>query len=586
VTNNRKQEVEHALDFAKNRLIEERAALEAAEERFLRFKQRTNLASLEKEREERITQVFKWGDEIRQAEAKVKSERIKLANIEARRAALPPMVDSPSEAPNPVVKELGDKIASLREQRAGLLVLWKPGSAQIQAIDAQIGQMEARLKETPLTVTTVTRAPNAAIREYDEKSAMARGEAAAAAAILGDLRQAAASTAAGLGKYSALENLQSRFQREIEHRKSTVGMLGKSVGDLSLRVKATHDPVLTISAPSKAKQTSPRPMRNTVYAIVAGLVLGLCFALLQEYLDDRVNSPEDARRLMDVPVLGYVPLIENEGARLLTTTRGGGTVLESYRVLRSNVQFASVDATTSSILVTSTVPGEGKSITAANLSIAMALNGRQVILVDADLRRPTVHEKFGVEQRPGLTNVLVGHTTLEEALQTTHIEGLRILAAGPIPPNPAEILGSRSMRELHELLKQHADVIVYDSPPVLATADAQVLSAEVDGVIFVVQFGEAKKSGLRHVSELLGQARARVLGIVFNKIDLSGKRSDGYSGYYRYYNYYSSPQIEGEPRRKHSTDEFESLLPAPENGHMRADESGVPAPAVAEKGDS
>jgi capsular exopolysaccharide synthesis family protein len=288
-------------------------------------------------------------------------------------------------------------------------------------------------------------------------------------------------------------------------------------------------------------------------------MLGVCLALLQEYLDDRINSPEDARRLLDAPILSYVPLVDQPDARLLHRSNGGGSLLESYRVMRSNVQFATVDSATSSIVITSTAPGEGKSVTATNLAIAMALDGRKVILVDADLRRPTLHEKLETDHRPGLTNVLVGRSSLEEALKDTGIPGLKLLASGPLPPNPAELLNSRAMAQVHETLREMADVVIFDSPPFLATADAQVLSSMADGVIYVVQLGEAKKSPVKHSSELLRQAHARVLGVVFNKIDLRSRRDDYYYGYYRYYNYYQTPQIQdGKPRRR-ATEEFEAL---------------------------
>jgi capsular exopolysaccharide synthesis family protein len=192
----------------------------------------------------------------------------------------------------------------------------------------------------------------------------------------------------------------------------------------------------------------------------------------------------------------------------------------------------------------------------------MALDGRSVILVDTDLRRPTMHEKAKLSQQPGLTNVLVGHTPFESAIKETGIPGLRVLTAGPLPPNPAELLNSQAMRQLHQTLKESADVVIFDSPPCLATADAQVLAAECDGVLYVVQFGEAKKSAVKHAIEMLRQARARVLGVVFNKIDLTAKRDAYYYGYYGYYGYYQTTQLEdGRPRRRRSTAEFEALIP-------------------------
>ncbi len=357
------------------------------------------------------------------------------------------------------------------------------------------------------------------------------------------------------------ERQEAQYTADVELHRGQVAALTKDVSDMQVRMHAQH-PGVSISQPATAAYpVSSRRTTNVIFAAVLGLVLGVCFALLQEYMDDRINSPDDTRRLLDAPILSYVPLVQSEGARLIMRGQGGGSLLESYRVMRSNVQFASVDSEHSSIVVTSTAPGEGKSVTASNLAVAMALDGKRVILVDADLRRPTLHTKFELEQRPGVTNVLVGHTDVEEALQETDVAGLRVLTAGPLPPNPAELLNSQAMRHLHQRLREAADVVIFDSPPFLATADAQVLSAMADGVIYVIQFGEARKSAVKHAVDLLHQAHARVLGIVFNKIDLSSRRDDYYYGYYRYYNYYHTPQLEsGEPRRRRSTQEFEALL--------------------------
>src|SRR5207249_4469182 len=152
------------------------------------------------------------------------------------------------------------------------------------------------------------------------------------------------------------------------------------------------------------------------------------------------------------------------------------------------------DNPTPCMMVTSAVPGEGKSVTSCNLAVAMALDGYSVILVDADMRRPTIHDKFDLPRQPGITNVLLGNTTLEDTVQDTTIDGLRVLTTGPLPPNPPELLNSQSMRQVLQDLREMADIVVVDAPPLLATADAQVLSAHVDGVLLVMQLGAIKKS--------------------------------------------------------------------------------------------
>jgi succinoglycan biosynthesis transport protein ExoP len=563
VTGNRKKEVNDAYNFASNRLKEENEKLTQAELSYERFKKNAGITSLETERDARIGEAGEAQANVRTLEGQYASAEALTRKLEETQKGLKPISETSLEQSNDTqLHNLQASIDSREVSRQSLLLLFKPEHPKVQAVDLEIAELKRQLAHTPLTIKSTTRTPNLAVETYAARVADSQAQALSLAAQLKQARDRSDKAQAGLGNYSALERQQSQLVRDMEIHRGTVTLLLKSVEDLGLRQKATHDPVLVIAPAAPAVQVAPKKLNNLVYASLVGLMLGLCFALLQEFLDDRINSPEDARRIVGTPALGYVPMIENEEARLLSGSRSGGSVLESYRVLRSNVRFAAVDTPIHSLLVTSTVPGEGKSVTAYNLAVAMALDGRNVILVDTDLRRPTMHEKAKVSQQPGLTNVLVGHTTLEDAIKETTIPGLRVLPAGPLPPNPAELLNSQAMKQLHKALKDQADIVIFDSPPCLATADAQVMAAETDGVLYVVQFGEAKKSAVRHAVEMLRQARTRILGVVFNKIDLTAKRDAYYYGYYGYYGYYQTTQLEdGRPRRRRSTAEFEALLP-------------------------
>lgn len=560
VLDTRGDSVKKALEFAERRLREENSRLIEAELELQNFRRANQVANLDEQRGQQINQVMEAEKELRRAEAELTGNEVRLQNLIATYRSLPRTMDTPTTTTNPKIEEIKNEIAKLKTERSKSLVLFKPNNPEILKIDAQIADLEERLKQASPTITTVTSTPNPVLVEYEKEIAQARGVVDAGKAEVAKLRAHMQAATRRLGRYTPLEIRQAQLQRKVDQARQVVANLSASVENLRLRHEGNIAPVRTISPAGPAQQVAPRKVANLVVAALLGLMLGICFALLQEYLDDRVNSPEEGRRILEAPVLGYVPLIEREDQRLLHQARGS-SVLESYRVLRSNVQFAAVDTPTSALLVTSTLPGEGKSMTAVNLAIAMAMDGRSVILVDADLRRPTVHEKFGLERRPGLTNVLVGHTTLADALKTTNVPGLRVLTSGPLPPNPAELLNSKAMRQLHAELKEAAEIVIFDSPPMLATADAQVLSAETDGVIYVVQFGEAKKSAMRHASELFHQARANLLGIVFNKIDLTSKRDGYYSGYYQYYSYYHSGQLEDvQAHRADGSSEFEALI--------------------------
>jgi polysaccharide biosynthesis transport protein len=563
VTGNRKSELNNALQFATNHLQEENDRLIEAEVKLEHFKSAQHIVDANLDRDRRLTAFQRAEEAMQLARTETINIEALLAKVKDDIANTPDKIKFVDTVPNTAYENLKAAITQLEIDKQKLLFNLKPTNLKVKEVDSQINYLKERQKNTPEYIERVTYGNT--VNEKNNlltKKMELEGQLSAKNATKRDAEQRMHQAEASLDAFGPLERKQSELLRDVDLHKGTVSLLIKSVEELRLRSKMTHDPVLVIAPAAEAYQIAPKKVNNLVYASIIGIMLGLCFALLQEFMDDRINSPEDARRIVGTPALGYVPMIENEDSRLLNGSRGGGSVLESYRVLRSNVRFAAIDTQIRSILVTSTVPGEGKSVTAYNLAVSMALDGRSVILVDTDLRRPTMHEKAKLSQQPGLTNVLVGHTSFEDALKETTIPGMRVLTAGPLPPNPAELLNSQAMRQLLQTLKESADVVIFDSPPCLATADAQVLAAETDGVLYVVQFGEAKKSAVKHAIEMLRQARARVLGVVFNKIDLTAKRDAYYYGYYGYYGYYQTTQLEdGRPRRRRSTAEFEALLP-------------------------
>jgi len=207
---------------------------------------------------------------------------------------------------------------------------------------------------------------------------------------------------------------------------------------------------------------------------------------------------------------------------------------EAFRTLRTNIQFSSLDTELKSIVVTSSGSGEGKSTVMANLAITMAESGKRVILVDCDLRKPSIHKKMGVTNSVGLTNVLVQNVKKEDCMAESTVKNLFILTSGPIPPNPAELLGTKKMRDFIEDLKNEFDMVLIDAPPVLAVTDAQILSTIADGVIFVASYGEAQKNAMVDAKELIDKVGGKVIGIVFNKVPeaVSGYYGKYYKGYY------------------------------------------------------
>jgi len=222
---------------------------------------------------------------------------------------------------------------------------------------------------------------------------------------------------------------------------------------------------------------------------------------------------------------------------IITHSYPKSPISEAYRVLRTNLKFTSFDSSLKTIVITSSGPSEGKSTTVTNLAVTFVQSGSKAIIIDADLRKPRIHKIFGISNRFGTTNSIVEPQAVDDYLQKTSIEGLDILTSGPLPPNPSELLGSKKMKDLLELVKSRYDIVFIDSPPVGVVTDAQILSTLADGTILVAASGQVTFEALKRSKELLGKVNANILGVVVNMLE---KESSGY-----YYYYYRSDEDTG-----------------------------------------
>ena len=219
----------------------------------------------------------------------------------------------------------------------------------------------------------------------------------------------------------------------------------------------------------------------------------------------------------------------NKMRHLIAKISPQSPISEQYRTIRTNLQFASVDEPLQSILITSAGPSSGKSLTAANLAVVYAQQGKKTLLIDADMRKPTVHYTFRIDNLSGLSNMLVGDTTLEQAVSPSDVDNLDVLTCGPIPPNPAELLASKRMEEILKQANQLYDFVIFDTPPLLAVTDAKILANIVDGCILVIRSNVTKMEEVEKATDLLDDGRAKVLGAILN--DKEKKES----AYYYYY---------------------------------------------------
>ena len=288
-----------------------------------------------------------------------------------------------------------------------------------------------------------------------------------------------------------------------------------------------------------AEPFSPKPFRSGVLAALVGLFLGTGIAFLVEYLDDSVKDKDDLGRLApSVPVLGLIPAVPGwkttDDALLVSVTDPKSPAAEAYRTLRTSIQFLALDQPVRTLEVTSPSAQEGKTTTLVNLGVALARAGQRVIIVCCDLRRPRVHEFFGLDNRIGFTSVLLGKVPLTAALQPVPQQNrLLLLASGPLPPNPSELLASRRTAEFLADLQSEADIVLVDAPPVLPVTDALVLSGRVDATLLVCVSGATTRKNAARAVELLSQVDAPLVGTVLNGV--TGDAAYGYAYDYAYY---------------------------------------------------
>lgn len=295
---------------------------------------------------------------------------------------------------------------------------------------------------------------------------------------------------------------------------------------------------------------SPKTTSNTTLAAVVGATLAVAIIFLVDYLDDTVKSPSEVFEEVGLSTLAAIAYIRGNSApeRLIASRSPRAPVSEAYRMLRTNLRFAAIDEGLHTILVTSSSPGEGKSTTSANLGVVLAQTGQRVLLVDGDLRRPSLHKILELPNGQGLTTALLDtKTDIASHVQSTSTSGLSVLPSGPLPPNPAELLNSQRMITVLRELRDQWDVVIMDTPPVLSVTDAAVLAPHFDGVALVVEIGETRLEGLRHATERLENAKAHILGVVLNR---STARRSNYYRYYYDYQYYTREYDSASSNRK------------------------------------
>jgi capsular exopolysaccharide synthesis family protein len=520
-----------ATGWLSQRLKEQQARVEEAERKLQEYREREGLVNLEERRtlaDERLRSFAAAASEARTARIGKQTVHEQMQATPAAELGSAPLVLS-----NPVVQGLRTRLAQLQAERARLSDTLGEKHPDMVRIASEIGSAEGKVEaEIQDILRSVENDYRTAVQQ--EQSLVANLEAAKNDVL--EINRKAIEY--GVLKRE-MESNQQIFESLLNRTKET---------GLQTELKSTNIRVVEKAEVPQAP-ISPRRGRNLQIALLAGLVLGVGLCLLFEHFDSTLKTPEDVKEHLGQPFLGMVPDVGPEGTG--DASRRGpvfvkepqSKVAEAYRVLRTNLLFSSADTTGRALLVSSAHPGEGKTTTAANLGAALAHNGARVLVVDADLRRPTLHQHFGIPSTPGLSDVIVGKCEIADAIQSSGFKGLRVLTCGYIPPDPAELLGSARMKEVVRSLRGLYDWVLIDTPPLLAMADSPVLCAQADGVVLVVGAEISGRPAILRAIEQIKGVGGRVTGVVLNKVDLE-RNSFYYGQYYgEYYrNYYSDAE--------------------------------------------
>ncbi len=449
----------------------------------------------------------------------------------------------PDAFSDPKLIELKKKLGELATQAAQLEVKFGGRNPKVQEVRQQMAAIEGQIKSNMVTLEEKLKADyeRAARDESSLKDALSKAKVEASqenqAAIKFNLLKQNLDTTKGL--YNDFLQKTTQAQAQVAEQYNNITMI---------------EPAEVPTIPS-----SPKRLQNILLALLLSTVAGVGLALFMDYLDNTVKEANDITQYAQIPTLAMIPKLTTNKANSLQPESGviaisqdskpyrmalnaqlfdpdaNSVGTEAYRILRTSILLSTAGGPPKKILFTSGSPSEGKSTTAVNTGISLARLGRSVLVIDADMRRPTIHKILGIENKIGLSNCLSGEVRLENVIKPSTIPNLSVLPSGIIPPNAAELVSSESMRKLLLDLSPYYDHILIDSPPLANVTDAIVISTMVDGVILLVSSGKCTREILRYSSQQLAKVNAKVLGAVLNNFDF---KNDGY-GYYDY-NYYGT----------------------------------------------
>jgi succinoglycan biosynthesis transport protein ExoP len=529
-------------NFLSKRVAELQIQIRSGEERLLNYAANNEILSLDPSQNTVVDRLVGLNKQLLEAENERKQTEA------AYRAASAPNAAEALTENDRVTGESVSKIADLKRRRAELLVDYTEKYPEVKQIDEQIAALENQVRQTRERASNIlktnleTKYKEAAARENAVREAFnkQKGET--------------------LTQNSAAVNYRI-IQQEIETNKNLLNSLMQQARENDV-IKAGNGNNISVVeyAVTPKSPIAPKRLSMVTLAFLLSLFSGVGLALFLDYLNASIKNSEDVEKYLHLPTLAAIPLIGNSVTRKFFSSRSQALLdtdkpellinqdtrsplSEAYRQLRTSILLSVAGHPPKTILITSTMPAEGKTTTSINIACSLAQTGNRVLIIDADMRRPQIHKNFGISNKNGLSTLLsanVEEVEIDSLIQEDKVSGVSVLASGLIPPNPAELLGSQQMRKILEVLESKFNYIIIDSPPVATCTDAFLIANMVEGTVLVIKAGETNSEIVRRSRQKLGEIKARIIGVVLNKVT---KGSNEY--YYSYYkNYYSNTEDE------------------------------------------
>lgn len=541
--NRRKDSTSFAEDFLQNEIANAKSKLEESEAKLVNFAKKENIIKTDGESGQNTTsqnmQVFN------NALSTAVQERISAESKYKQAKALSGSQVLQDEG----IQELKKNLFKLQSDYQEKLQIYKPGYPLMLQLENQINEIQTQIntttKQTSQSIENALYADFLAAKQKEQ-----------------DLQQKLSSQKDQLFDLQDKSIGYNTLQREVETNRNMYESLLQRIKEVNIAGSITNNNIAVVDpAITPFQQYSPNLKQNLLKGSLLGFIIGIALAFLLEFIDDRIKSQSDLEKILGLPILGTIPTLKSKKTTVFDYAFAAlhepkSALAESFRSLRTNLMFATREGLPRSLNITSSLPFEAKSSTCINLATVLAQANKRVLLVDADLRKPTLHQRFKLDNSIGLSNYLTHQADIHDATQSTIIPNVSVITAGPLTPNPVEVLSSDRLMEILNLVPVSFDIIILDSPPTIGLSDALLISNRVNATIMVAAFSQSKKRAILDGMKRLRHAQANVIGTIFTKV--RGNDSSGYGYDYQYY--YSYGNDTNETTHRHSSKNNKRLL--------------------------